>query len=187
VVDDEQGGRPARGGLIAAVVVGIAAAIGVGTAASGSGETPAPPSPATSSPTSAPSTRAMPSSAPPTVEPAEPPGPPVIERATAADLEWTRSGGFRTCSGLVINVRVRTSGEVTRVLALLLRVSGGPTTRLNLSGSDGLWSGTSLELNAPSTWRVQVVALGPGGRAEKRAEITAPDGDRTTLRHVCES
>jgi hypothetical protein len=86
----------------------------------------------------------------------------------------------------VINVRVRTSGEVTRVQAMLLRISGGSTTRLTLSGSDGLWSATSLELNAPSVWRVRVVAIGPGGVAERFAEITAPDGDGTTLRHVCD-
>lgn len=190
MVDDEQPRRPARGGLIAAVAIGIAAAVGVGTAASGSGG--AQPAPITSSPaissgpTGAPAGRAMPTSAPPTMAPAPSTGPPVIERATAADLQWTRADGFLTCSGLVINVRVRTSGEVTRVLALLLRVSGGATTRLNLSGSGGVWSASSLELNAPSEWQVRVVALGPGGRAERRAEITAPEGDTTTLRHVCE-
>jgi hypothetical protein len=185
VVDDEQRRRAPRGGLIAAVVVGIAAAVGVGTAASGSGGTPpAPVQP--SAPTAAASARAVPTSAPPTLEPAPSTGPPVIERATAADLQWTRSRGFLTCSGLVINVRVRTSGEVTRVQALLLRISGGSTTRLTLSGSDGLWSASSLELNAPSVWRVRVVAVGPGGVAERFAEITAPDGGGTTLRHVCE-
>jgi hypothetical protein len=187
VVDDEQRRRAPRGGLIAAVVVGIAAAVGVGTAAGGSSGTPAP---ATSTPPAAASPRALPSAAQQTLSPAgpaRPAGPPVIERATAADLQWSRTRGFLTCSGLVINVRVRTSGEVTRVQAMLLRISGGSTTRLSLSGSDGLWSGTSLELNAPSVWRVRVVAIGPGGVAERFAEITAPDGDGTTLRHVCES
>jgi hypothetical protein len=80
---------------------------------------------------------------------------------------------------------VRTTGEVTRVLALLLRISGGATTRLSLSGSNGIWSQSSLELNAPSVWRIKVVALGPGGRDEQFATVTAPEDSGTTLRHVC--
>lgn len=183
MVDDERdaGARQPvwrHGGLIAAVVVGIAAAVGVATSSIGAGGTPAP------TPSSSPS-RAVASVPPPSLVPGPTSGPPVITRATAADLQWTRSGGFLTCSGLVINVRVRTTGEVTQVLAQLLRVSGGATTRLTLSGSDGLWSASSLELNAPSEWRVRVVAVGPGGTDVRFAEITAPDDSGTTLRHVC--
>jgi hypothetical protein len=71
------------------------------------------------------------------------------------------------------------------VLALLQRISGGATSTLSLSGSDGTWSASSLELNAPSVWRIRVVALGPDGLDERTATVVAPDGGGTTLRHVC--
>ena len=187
MVDDAQAPEPAaprRGWLIAAAAAGIAVLVGAGVSAAGAGDATPVGSTSTPSPSSSPS-RPAPTSAPPDLAPGGQPGPPVITRATAADLQWTRAGGFLTCSGLVINVRVRTTGEVTQVLALLLRVSGGAATRLTLSGSDGLWSESSLELSAPSVWRVRVVALGPGGRDERYATVTAPDGSGTTLRHVC--
>lgn len=191
MVDDEPA-QPAtwrRGGLVAAVAVGIAAAVGVGasTMSSGSAEPVAGSSASAASSPSTPATgptrAALPS--PARVSPAPTDGPPRIIRATAADLQWTRAAGFLTCSGLVINVRVQTEGEVTRVLALLQRISGGATSTLSLSGSDGTWSASSLELNAPSVWRVRVVALGPDGLDERTATVVAPDGGGTTLRHVC--
>ncbi len=114
-----------------------------------------------------------------------PAGRPRIDRATASDLQWTRADGFLSCSGLVIHVRASTRGEVTKVVALLQRAGGASVTSISLSGSAGTWSGSSLELAAPSEWTVRVVAIGPGGRAQKTAIITAPTGDATTLRHVC--
>jgi hypothetical protein len=193
MVDDEPA-QPAtwrRGGLVAAVAIGIAAAVGIGAGTVGAGgtepsaapTTSATVSPGTVSPAPGTTRSALPS--PPRVSPAPTDGPPRIIRATAADLQWTRAAGFLTCSGLVINVRVQTEGEVTRVLALLQRISGGATSTLSLSGSDGTWSASSLELNAPSVWRIRVVALGPDGLDERTATVVAPDGGGTTLRHVC--
>lgn len=203
-----------RGGLLAALAVLAAAGVGIGVSTVAAGDGPpkvAPSPPAGSSPAAAVPSGAVPSGAPtvfaaprpparglattPATTPATAPGPaggsaaasgpPTIVTATAADLQWTRSAGFLTCSGLVINVRATTTGDVTKVLAYLLRVSGGPTTTLKLSGSKGTWSASSLELNAPSEWRVRVVAIGPQGRDVQLARITAPDGSGTTLRHVC--
>jgi hypothetical protein len=193
VVTDEQHSAPRlprRGGLVAAVTVGIAAAVGVGVSTVGAGgaaPTTPTPAPSASSAPNNPSSSGRPASTspPPSLVPAATAGPPSITRATAADLQWTRAAGFLTCSGLQINVRARTTGEVDQVLALLLRVSGGATTTLSLSGSGGEWSSSSLELTAPSVWRIRVVAIGPGGRDERYADITAPDDSRTTLRHVC--
>jgi hypothetical protein len=187
------GRRPWRqGGLLAALAVLVVAGIGVAVTTVAAGDGPpkvaatpttsasvAPPDAGTGGPSASPV-------APPSVVPAPAGGPPQILTATAADLEWTRADGFRTCSGLRINVRATTAGEVTKVTAQLLRISGGSTTRLTLSGSDGTWSASSLELNAPSEWRVRVVAIGPGGIDEQLAEITAPDASGTTLRHVCD-
>jgi hypothetical protein len=195
-VQDEPPGSSAhrppwrRGGLLAALAVLVAAGVGIGVASVAAGDGPPAVAP-TSAPTptgAAPTQSGPPATVepPPSVVPGRTSGPPRIVKATAADLQWTRASGFLTCSGLVINVRASTTGEVTKVLAQLLRISGGSTTRLTLSGSDGLWSASSLELNAPSEWKVRVVAIGPGGRDERLATITAPDGGGTTLRHVCE-
>ncbi|MFN8167411.1 MAG: hypothetical protein U0S36_01360 [Candidatus Nanopelagicales bacterium] len=192
--DVAPGRRPWRhGGVLAGLAVLVVAAAGVGIADVAAGDGPAAVAPAPSPSPSGPAASAVPPSASggtarptPSVVPGPTGGPPQIVRATAADLQWTRASGFLTCSGLVINVRATTTGEVTKVVAHLLRVSGGATTTVRLSGSQGRWSASSLELNAPSEWRVRVVATGPGGIDEQLAEITAPDGSGTTLRHVCE-
>jgi hypothetical protein len=70
------------------------------------------------------------------------------------------------------------------VRARLERV-GGATTTLTLTRSGGVWSATTAGLPAPSEWVVTVVATGPGGTAERVAEVTAPAGGGTTLTHIC--